>query len=140
MSFLESISAIFKPISDVIDHLTVSGDQKAALQLAALKAQTDAAAQAASYELAALENQTKLVAAEAQGASWLQRNWRPLTMLIFVGIIVDTWIQGPPPHMSEAVVLEVFGIIKIGLGGYVGGRTVEKVAPVIAKAIAASKS
>lgn len=135
MPFLDAISAIFKPISDVIDHLTVSGDQKAALQQATLGAQVAAAQAAANYEQSLLDSQTKLIAAEATGASWLQRNWRPLTMMTFVGIIVYTWIQGPPPHMTEAVVLEVFGIIKIGLGGYTVGRTVEKVAPAVIAAV-----
>lgn len=138
-SFIDAIGAVFKPISDVIDHLTVSGDQKTALQQAALQAQAATVAQAAQYEQSLLDNQTKIVAAEAAGESWLQRNWRPMTMLSFVGIIIWTWWRGPPPHMTEAVVLEVFTIIKIGLGGYVAGRSAEKVAKVIPAVVAAVK-
>ena len=34
-----------------------------------------------------LETFAKIVLAEAQG-SWLQRNWRPLLMVTFVGLVV----------------------------------------------------
>ena len=34
-----------------------------------------------------LESAAKIVLAEAQG-SWLQRNWRPLLMVTFVGLVV----------------------------------------------------
>lgn len=139
MSFIDAIGAIFKPVSEVIDHLTVSGDQKVALQQAALQAQAATVAQAAVYEQTLLESQTKVITAEATGESWLQRNWRPLTMLSFVVIIFWTWFRGPPPHMTEAVVLEVFTIIKIGLGGYVAGRSGEKIAKTIPAIIQAVK-
>jgi len=129
MAFLDAISAIFKPISDVIDHLTVSGDQKAALQQAALKAQVDAAAQAANYEQALLDNQTKLVAAEAAGASWLQRNWRPLSALFLLGLVGAYWFGFSNPHLTQDTINDCFSLVKICVGGYVGGRTVEKVAP-----------
>jgi hypothetical protein len=34
----------------------------------------------------------EVVRAEAQGQSWLQRTWRPITMLVFVGLIVARWL------------------------------------------------
>jgi len=129
MPFLEAISAIFKPISDVIEHLTVSGDQKAALQNAALNAQVQAATQAAQYEQSLLDSQTKLIAAEATGSSWLQRNWRPISALFLLGLVGAYWFGFSSPHLSQATVDDCFSLVKICLGGYVAGRTVEKVAP-----------
>jgi hypothetical protein len=76
-----------------------------------------------------------IISDEAKGESWLQRSWRPLTMMTFVGLVVAKWLGFTAPGVSEAIELELMTLIQIGLGGYVGGRTVEKVAPVIAAAL-----
>ena len=68
----------------------------------------------------------KIVLAEAQG-SWIKGNWRPLTMLIFVGLICAHWLGFTPDNLSEAQVLELMDLVQIGLGGYVLGRSAEKV-------------
>jgi hypothetical protein len=85
----------------------------------------------AQIEAAAAE----VIRAEAEGESWLQRNWRPLTMMVFVALIVGKWTGYTAPGVSEALELRLLGLIEIGLGGYVIGRSVEKVAPVIASAL-----
>jgi len=77
----------------------------------------------------------QVIRAEAEGESWLQRNWRPLTMMVFVALIVGKWTGYTAPGVSEALELRLLGLIEIGLGGYVIGRSVEKVAPVIASAL-----
>jgi hypothetical protein len=76
-----------------------------------------------------------IVSDEAKGESWLQRNWRPLTMMTFVGLVVAKWLGFTAPGVSEAIELELMTLIQIGLGGYVGGRTIEKIAPAIAAAM-----
>lgn len=71
----------------------------------------------------------EVVKAEAQGQSWLQRTWRPVTMLVFVGLIVARWLGWSAPNLGEAEVLKLWDIVEIGLGGYVIGRSAEKVLP-----------
>jgi hypothetical protein len=71
----------------------------------------------------------KIVLAEAQG-SWIKGNWRPLTMLTFVGLIVAHWLGFTPENLTEAEVLELMQLVQIGLGGYIVGRSVEKTAEV----------
>lgn len=70
-----------------------------------------------------------VVKAEAQGQSWLQRTWRPVTMLTFVALIVARWLGWSAPNLGEAEVLKLWDIVEIGLGGYVIGRSAEKVLP-----------
>lgn len=74
-----------------------------------------------------IEAAANVLVAEAQGESWLQRNWRPLLMCLFGLIIANNYILAPyglgqhlelPPDMWE--------LLKIGVGGYVVGRSVEK--------------
>ncbi len=71
----------------------------------------------------------EVVKAEAQGESWLQRTWRPVTMLVFVSLIVARWLGWSAPNLGEAEVMKLWDIVEIGLGGYVIGRTAEKVLP-----------
>lgn len=71
----------------------------------------------------------EVVKAEAQGQSWLQRTWRPVTMLVFVALIVARWLGWSAPNLGEAEVMKLWDIVEIGLGGYVIGRSAEKVLP-----------
>jgi len=70
-----------------------------------------------------------VVKAEAQGQNWLQRAWRPITMLVFVALIVARWLGWSAPNLSQVEALKLWDIVEIGLGGYVIGRTAEKVLP-----------
>ena len=74
----------------------------------------------------------EVVKAEAQGQSWLQRTWRPVTMLVFVALIVARWLGWSAPNLGEAEVMKLWDIVEIGLGGYVIGRSAEKILPGIA--------
>jgi len=77
----------------------------------------------------------EVVKAEAQGQSWLQRTWRPITMLVFVALIVARWLGWSAPNLGEAEVLKLWDIVEIGLGGYVIGRSAEKVLPGIVQSL-----
>ncbi|CAB4212254.1 hypothetical protein UFOVP1437_5 [uncultured Caudovirales phage] len=68
-----------------------------------------------------------VVAAEAQSDSWLARNWRPMTMAIFVGLIVARFFGLVPSHMSPAEYDRLWDLVEVGMGGYVVSRSVEKI-------------
>ncbi len=78
---------------------------------------------------------SSIIKAEAASSHWLAANWRPITMLVFVGLIVSRWFGYAAPELSEPEYLALWEIVKIGLGGYVGGRTVEKIIPQLAHII-----
>jgi len=72
--------------------------------------------------------QSRLVKAELSG-NWLQRSWRPLVMLAFASIVVYAKFLAPAFGLPNAELEQDFwGLLKIGIGGYVAGRSVEKVA------------
>lgn len=70
--------------------------------------------------------------AELGGESWLQRNWRPILMLCVVAIIVNNYILFPYLSLftSKALLLDLptdlWKLMKIGVGGYIVGRSGEK--------------
>jgi hypothetical protein len=75
-----------------------------------------------------------IIKTEAASTHWLASNWRPLTMIVFVLLIVARWFGWAAPGLSEAEYLKLWSIVEFGLGGYVIGRSVEKIAPTIAGA------
>ena len=77
----------------------------------------------------------EVVKAEAASSHWLAANWRPLTMLTFVGLVVARWMGWTAPGMTESEYLSIYDLIKIGIGGYVVGRSAEKIVPAITEAM-----
>jgi hypothetical protein len=76
-----------------------------------------------------------IIKAEAQSEHWLAACWRPILMLTFGGLIVARWLGWSAPGISEAEVLKLWDIVQLGLGGYVIGRSAEKIAPRLAEAL-----
>ena len=85
--------------------------------------------------LAVFTAQAQIVQAEAASNNWLASSWRPITMLTFVALIVARWFGWAAPNLAEAEYLKLWDIVQLGLGGYVIGRSVEKVVPSIAEAL-----
>ena len=78
-----------------------------------------------------IESRSQVIVSEAQGG-WLQRNWRPITMLIFVFIIFNNYIlaQYMIALGIDFPILPIPGgmwnLLTVGIGGYVLGRSWEK--------------
>lgn len=105
-------------------------DELKRLQLQA-DLQREAISRAGELELAA----AAIIKAEAESKHWLTANWRPILMLTFGALIVARWVGWSAPGISEAELLKLWDIVQLGLGGYVVGRSVEKVAPAIASVL-----
>ena len=124
------IEGIMGPIAKIIGKAVP--DKDLAVQLTA---QIQMGLLALSME--EIKGATKVIVAEAQGVSWMQRNWRPLTMLTFVSIIANNYIIVPyaVAFGLEVPMLEIpagmWGLLTVGIGGYVAGRSYEKIKGVV---------
>ncbi len=84
------------------------------------------------YSKTILEQQANIIKAEAQGDSWIQKSWRPITMLVFVFIIANNYIFYPYLSLfgvkATALTIppDMWSLLKLGLSGYIVGRSVEK--------------
>jgi len=80
-------------------------------------------------ELKELEAKVTIITAEANG-NWLQRSWRPMTMIWFSILLGMYWFGLAPDYLvnNSELVTELFALLKIGIGGYVVGRSAEKIA------------
>jgi hypothetical protein len=110
-------------------------------QVARDKAKVELLTMQANGELEELKVRMSAIVAEAQSDSWLASNWRPLTMLSFVFIIFNNWVLYPYfkafglPVIYLEVPINVWDIIEVGLGGYVIGRSGEKIASSVAEVL-----
>ena len=129
MNILGFISGIFKPAADLIDNVHTSDEERLTLRNAFAAIQNGLLEKLLDYEKKLMELKGKLIEAEITSGSWLAKSWRPITMLTFLLLIVlDSFTLLPKPLNADAWML-----LKIGLGGYVGGRSVEKAVSSVAK-------
>ena len=77
-------------------------------------------------EVEHLKGAAKIISAEGNSDHWLAATWRPITMMIFLGMVVSWWFGYTPENVTEPMVLELFGLLKLGIGGYIIGRSAEK--------------
>ena len=91
-----------------------------------------------------LQAAAKIIEAEAK-AGWFASSWRPLLMYVLIFILVWNYVIGPVVKIFTGAVIsfelpgDVWGLLQIGLGGYVVGRSAESVARTIANKPAANK-
>ena len=102
----------------------------------------DKAAQAAhELRLAMMEHEQTaqqvardVVVAEAKSEHWITSAWRPLVMLMFAVMIGNNYILAPylDAILGTSIMFDMpdqaWGLLSVGLGGYVVGRSAEKVA------------
>lgn len=129
MMDLGILTHLFRPIADAIDNLHTSEEEKLQIRAAMSRVEIQAREKWLEYETALAESRRDVLVAEITGRSMLQRNWRPVTMLIFVTLVVVD-VLGLGEHRLPA---DAWTVIQLGLGGYVVGRSAEKIAPLFSK-------
>lgn len=133
MAFWEAIpiiGSVLKGVIGLIDEVVEDKDEanKLKAQLTMVFAQADLTK---FTEL--VRAQASIILAEAKGG-WLQRNWRPILMLTVIAIIFNNYVLFPYLSMftTKAKILDLPGglwaLLNVGVGGYVVGRSAEKVA------------
>jgi hypothetical protein len=83
-------------------------------------------------ELAQLQSQTQVITAEEQSGNKLASSWRPMLMYVFMAIIANNYIIAPYLQamfhvgLTLSIPTDMWDLLKLGVGGYVVGRSVEK--------------
>ncbi|MFD2177776.1 3TM-type holin [Veronia pacifica] len=135
MAVWKLLTGLVSPVTKLIDDLHTSDEERLAVKAKLFELQTAMATKVLDYETRLMEAQAKVITAEAQGDSWLQRIWRPVTMLCFLALVIlDSF-----GLLAFRLAPEAWMLLQIGLGGYVVGRSVEKVAPTLRDAFRGEK-
>lgn len=134
------IGRIVEPITKMIDNVVTSDEERLQLHNQLVQLQLTWQQQLLDYETKLAEQKAKIVQAEAEGQSWLQRNWRPITMMVFVVIVAWNYIIAPLAGLEMLPMPDqLWDLLQIGIGGYIAGRSIEKVAPMLADAFSKRK-
>lgn len=122
------IPALAPILGKVVGNLFPDPEQKA-------KAEAEMLQQLMAHQQQIETAAAGIIQAEAASQHWLAANWRPITMLTFLALIVARWFGWAAPDLADAEYIKLWSIVEFGLGGYVVGRSVEKIAPSIAGAL-----
>ena len=125
---VDPLTAALNLGGQLIDRLWPDPEKKDQAKLALLE-------MAQKGELTEFMGRAEIVKTEAASSPWLAANWRPLLMLTFGGLIVARWFGWAAPNLSDAEYIKLWDIVELGLGGYVIGRSAEKIVPSIAQAL-----
>ena len=68
-----------------------------------------------------------IISSEAKSGYWLAACWRPLMMVAFLSLIMARWFGYMPPDMTLDEINRIYDLVTLGMGGYIGGRTLEKI-------------
>lgn len=125
MNIWASIKNTTSAMMALIDGLSASEQDKSTIKLQVAQLSNELLALYLRYQSQLNKLNAQVITTESQGESWLQRNWRPITMLTFLGLIVlDSF-----GLLAHTLPPQAWDLLQLGLGGYVIGRSVEKVAP-----------
>jgi len=142
---IPGINTLIDSVGKIIGRFKHSPEEKAAAMLELGKLQHDMVQESLQFEIKQVQAQASVILAEAKSDSWLTKNWRPLLMLVFMIIIINNFLIWPYSTEMGIVAKQLDfpvwmqQLLKLGVGGYIGGRSAEKIIPATVAAWKGSK-
>lgn len=139
----EFVTGLFKPVTKLVDEIFTSDEEKNNFKLEMKKIQESQMTKALDFQKELMNKQAAVIQGEVSG-NWLQRSWRPILMLTFGFIVVyqffiahllSFWMEWPDFEIPD----RFWTLLEIGIGGYVAGRSIEKIVPKVIEANAKKK-
>lgn len=135
----DPVSAVANAVQSIVERVVPDPAAQIAAkeQLATLYMQGD---------IARMTAQAGVITAEAASLNKLTSSWRPCLMYVFMLIIINNYILAPyfqamfHVGISLTIPPDMWELLKLGVGGYVVGRSAEKAAPAIVSAFKGNQS
>lgn len=121
MNITDVIAGIFKPAAKLIDDVHTSTEEKLALQAELARVKNELMLAVIEYKAAITQAQNKAISAESDGKSWIQRNWRAITMLTFLALIVAHSLG----FINIPIAEKIMSLLEIGISGYIENCSAE---------------
>jgi hypothetical protein len=113
-------TSLFGDIGKVIDNVVTSDKERLEAKESILKMLLEKG-----NEIDSLK--ADIIQTEARG-NFLQRSWRPILMLLFGFVVLYSKFIAPAFSLPNASLEPDFwNLLKLGIGGYVVGRSAEKI-------------
>ena len=129
MGVTDLIAGIFNPATKLIDDLHTSDEERLKAKGHLLDVQAAAMQRVFDYEKERLKGQYAVITAEAKSEHFIVSAWRPITMLTFLALAVGDSLGFLATPLRD----EAWTLLQLGLGGYVVGRSGEKIVKSINK-------
>ena len=124
---LTAIGPIAKMVGGIVDKAIPDKDLKEKLK-------HELNTQLINGEHEELIAKSRIVQAEAESKHWLTATWRPALMWICILVIANNYLLAPVLNAVFGTSLELsipdpmWNLLTIGVGGYIAGRSGEKIA------------
>lgn len=124
-TILGFIKSVISPVTNLVDGLVKDKDL-------AQKLKAELNTQLIDSFMAQLSAQKDVLVAEITSSSFLSANWRPILMLSFTAVIINNYIISPylQALFGFSVMMDIppnmWDLLTIGIGGYIVGRSGEK--------------
>lgn len=126
------ITMLVPLFSSLIERIFPDKEKQDQAKLEMQRILNDAAAKQAESEARIIEASTSVIKAETESDSWMAKNWRPFLMFVIMSLIVYNWMLAPILQsiglkiMITPVPQDMWTLLTVGLGGYVFGKSGEK--------------
>ena len=120
------VGSIIKGAGDIIGKFKLDPSEKLEAQQALNELQVRANETALEYEASVLKERSAIIQAEAKG-SWMAANWRPITMLAMLALLFLEAFGVTKAEFGGVNDVEIFDLLQLGMGGYIVGRSAEKI-------------
>lgn len=127
------VKGLVGAVGGIIDDVTTTDEERLAAKQKLQAIELDFTKKLLEADQELFKAQRDVLVAEAKGESWLQRSWRPITMLVFVFIIFNNYVLSPyiqslGGHVPTLKIPNgMWALLNVGVGGYITSRGVEKV-------------
>ncbi len=142
---IPGINALVSGVDKIISRFKASPEEKATASLELGKLHHKMVQESLTFEIEQVQAQSAIIIAEAK-SGWLSRSWRPMLMFVFMAIIINNFLIWPYSTEMGIVAKQLDfpvwmqELLKLGVGGYIGGRSAEKIIPATVAAWKGSKS
>lgn len=127
-------------VGKLIDGVSTTTEEKLSAQAKLKEIENAFILQMTVLDTQFAQEQAKVIMAEVNSESWMTRNWRPSLMYVFIYIIFHTFVLVPVFSIKGvAIPPEMWELLKLGMGGYIFGRSGEYVAQQAKEAFVATK-
>ena len=134
------LTGILEGVGSIIGKFVVDPNEKLKASEELLKLQLDFQGKLLEADAEFAKAQAGVITTEAGSSNWLASSWRPVLMLVFTYIILHNFVLAPMFHLAVvAIPPDMWDLLRLGIGGYVIGRSAEKIVPGVAAAIAETK-
>lgn len=124
------VTGIFSPVQQIIDRTVTTDKDRLELSNELARIQGEVQNKLIGLQEKALEADVAIRQAESSSSNFITQSWRPICALISFAVLLISTFK-PEIHVSD----KLMDVFQMFLGGYAGGRTLEKVSGSIADAL-----